>query len=48
MEPTDAEDTLYMHDGGASDYWNYVDSGGSVASVFEAKANATGELLDAV
>ena len=48
MEPTDAEDNLYMHDGGASDYYNYVDSGGSVASVFEAKASATGELLDAV
>ena len=48
VEPTDAEDNLYMHDGGAATYCNFVDSGGDVASVFEAKANDAGELLDAV
>lgn len=40
--PTKPYDNNYQYDGSAADTYNHVRSGGSVASVFEAKANPSG------
>ena len=40
-EPADAHDNIYQHDGSTAAAWNYVDSGGSIANVFTARANAS-------
>ena len=48
-QPAGAYDHVYQHDGGLAACWNYVKSGGSIASVFTASGNPDGaETLDAV
>ena len=48
MEEDGLYDNLYQYDGTPSSFYNYIESGGSIANVFEAKANARGEQLKAV
>ena len=48
-EPAENLDNIYQYDGTAGDCYNAVGSGGAIANVFEARANAGGaELLEAV
>ena len=49
VEPADARDNIYQHDGSASMFYNYVRTGGSIANVFTARGNQGGtEELSAV
>lgn len=48
-EPADVVDNIYQYDGASGECYNTVASGGSIASVFTARANQGGaERLDAV
>ncbi len=49
VAPADAYDNIYQYDGSGGTCWNYVYSGGSIANVYQARANCGGsERLEAV
>ena len=48
VERTSKHQHVYQYDGSASNWSGYLPSGGKIANVFTAKANATGEQLEAV